>query len=85
LEKQAQLKIKDKRRLLDKSWLQIGTKEIVQITKKKQQPILAYNSSGQRDEAQEMKNRATHTLKRTSVVENSCNSYDNNHDGFSHT
>ena len=31
-----------------------------------------------------MKNRATHALKRTSVVENSCNLYDNNHDGFSH-
>jgi hypothetical protein len=84
LEKQAQLKIKDKRRFLDKSWLQIGTKEIVQITEKKPQPTHAYNSSGQRDEAQEMKNRATHALKRTSVVENSCNLYDNNHDGFSH-
>jgi len=32
LEKQAQLKIKDKRRLLDKSWTQGGTKEIGKIT-----------------------------------------------------
>ena len=67
LEKQDQLKITSNRLLVDKSWL---WSDEINHQNHQERTQTRTNSSVQTGETQKTKNRATQTLKRTSVKEN---------------